>query len=77
MAEKQLVNDEEKTKTKSIDLSNIKNKLRRSELYNQEKHLKKKEKRKQREKRKRERKENGDEVSIFLPLFYLFVISII
>jgi len=44
------------------DLSMIKNKIQRNELYRKEKHEKNKEKRKQRAKRKREREENDDEV---------------
>ena len=54
----------EKKKTKSRDISSIKNKILRNELYQKEKHLKNKEKKLARTKRKREREEakkNGEE----------------
>ena len=56
--------DKEKRQIKPRDLSSIKNKIHRSELYQKEKHLKNKEKKVARTKRKRERQEaikNGEE----------------
>ena len=47
-------------KQRTRDLSLIKNKIRRNELYHKEKQLKSKEKKKERAKRKRERQEAGD-----------------
>lgn len=49
----QVETENEKTKSNRRDLSDIKNKLLRSELYRKEKQAKSKEKRKRREKRKR------------------------
>ena len=60
-----------------IDLSNIKNKLLRSELYRKEKNLKNKERRKQREKRKRITDALGSEVVIKNKNFiYYYITSI-
>ena len=56
-----------KIKTKTRDLSTIKNKILRNELYQKEKHLKNKEKKIARAKRKREREEaknNGTEEEV-------------
>ncbi|XP_066913267.1 ribosome production factor 1-like [Clytia hemisphaerica] len=58
--------DEEKhevieRKQRTRDLSLIKNKIRRNELYREEKQLKSKEKKKERAKRKRERQEAGED----------------
>lgn len=54
-------NEEESIKLpKKTDLSDVKNKILRGELYRKEKQLKNKEKRKRREKRKRE-KDDGEE----------------
>ena len=50
-------------KVRSVDLSRVKNKVRRSILYKQEKHNKNKEKRDRKKKRKREEEELGDEAS--------------
>jgi hypothetical protein len=49
-------------KVRSADLSRVKNKIRRTILYKQEKHNKNKEKRDRKKKRKREEEELGDEV---------------
>jgi hypothetical protein len=49
-------------KKRSVDLSRVKNKVKRSMLYKQEKHSKNKEKRDRKKKRKREEEELGDEV---------------
>ena len=49
-------------KVRSVDLSRVKNKVKRSILYKQEKHNKNKEKRDRKKKRKREEEELGDEV---------------
>ena len=49
-------------KKRTIDVSDVKNKIRRSMLYKQEKHNKNKEKRERKKKRKREEEELGDEV---------------
>ena len=51
-------------KVRSVDLSRVKNKIKRSTLYKQEKHNKNKEKRDRKKKRKREEEELGDEVII-------------
>ncbi len=51
-------------KKRSVDLSRVKNKVKRSILYKQEKHNKNKEKRERKKKRKREEEELGDEVSV-------------
>jgi len=48
-------------KAKTKDISNVKNKILRSEIYQQEKQIKNKEKRQRREKRKREDEILGDE----------------
>ena len=64
MADKNGVNEVDiEDKKRAVDLSRVKNKLRRSVLYKQEKHNKNKEKRERKKKRKREEEELGDEVS--------------
>ena len=64
MADKNEVNEVDiEDKKRSVGLSRVKNKLRRSVLYKQEKHNKNKEKRERKKKRKREEEELGDEVS--------------
>ena len=62
MADKNEANSCEKKR--SIDLSRVRNKVRRSSLYKQEKHNKNKEKRERKKKRKREEEALGDEVRI-------------
>lgn len=47
---------------RSVDLSRVKNKERRMQLYKKEKHEKNKEKRERKKKRKREEDELGEEV---------------
>ena len=54
--------DQSEEHRRSIDLSRVKNKVRRSALFKQEKHLKNKDKREKKKKRKREEEELGDEV---------------
>lgn len=64
-----------KTKPKTRDLSTIKNKILRNELYQKEKHLKNKEKKIARAKRKREREEaknNGTEEEVAI-IFFFFI----
>ena len=64
MADKNEANEVEiDDKKRSVDLSRVKNKLKRSLLYKQEKHDKNKEKREKKKKRKRVEEELGDEVS--------------
>ena len=61
MADK--VEDETRDESKrSVDLSRIKNKIKRSVLYKQEKNEKNIEKREKKNKRKREEEELGDDV---------------
>ena len=56
--------DDTVDKKHCVDLSRVKNKVKRSILYKQEKHNKNKEKRDRKKKRKREEDELGDEVSV-------------
>lgn len=64
MAEKnEARGDESCAKKRSVDLSRVKNKLKRSLLYKQDKHNKNIEKRERKKKRKREEEELGDQVN--------------